>query len=197
MKKSKLFLFVALLLGASLLAACGQTAAPTGNPAQATVAPVAATVAPVPATVAPVAANNSNPSACTLLTKDDVSKVLGEAVVDTRDPSKKGILCVYQTKNLILEMNTLHAFGGWGNSVEYMKQTRVDGVGEPALDVLGLGDEAFYHGSAAYRLLLVRKGETVYSTGVRNVTADQSLSSPDNAQAMEKALAELVLSHLP
>jgi hypothetical protein len=166
----------------------------------ATVAPVAASVAPVPATVAPVAANNSNPSGpadCTLLTKDDVSKILGEAVVDARDPSKKGILCVYQTKNLILEMNTLHAFGGWGNSVEYMKQTRVDGVGDPALDVPGLGDEAFYHGFAGYRLLLVRKGDTVYSLGVRNVTADQSISSPDNAQALEKAVAGLVLSHLP
>ena len=193
MKKSKLFPFVVLLLGTSLLAACAPAAAPNGNPA--------------PATVAPVAANNSQssgsnsnptgPGTCTLLNKEDVSKVLGEAVVDTRDPSKKGILCVYQTKDLILEMNTLHAFGGWGNSVEYMKQTRVDGVGEPALDVPGLGDEAFYHGGAAYRLLLVRKGETVYSIGVRNVTADQSLSSPDNAQAMEKALSELLLSHLP
>jgi hypothetical protein len=186
MKKPKMFLFAAVLLGASLLAACGQAAAPNGNP--------------VPATAAPAAANNSQssgPADCTLLTKDDVSKVLGEAVVDARDPSKKGIICVYQTKNLILEMNTLHTFGGWGNSVEYMKQTRVNSVGEPALDVPGLGDEAFYHGSAAYRLLLVRKGETVYSIGVRNVTADQSLSSPVSAQAMEKALAELVLSHLP
>ena len=193
MKKSKLFLFVALLLGASLLAACAPAAAPTGNP-------VPATVAPAQATVAPVATNNSNPSspvACTLLTKDEVGNALGEAVVDTRDPSKKGILCVYQTKNLILELNTLHAFGGWGNSVEYMKQTRVDGVGDPALDVPGLGDEAFYHGFAGYRLLLVRKGDTVYSLGVRNVTADQSISSPDNAQALEKAVAGLVLSHLP
>ena len=193
MKKSKPFLFVALLLGTNLLAACAPAAAPNGNP-------VLATVAPVAANNSQSSGSNSNPSgpdACTLLTKDDVSKVLGEAVVDARDPSKKGILCVYQTKNLILEMNTLHAFGGWGNSVEYMKQTRVDGVGEPALDVPGLGDEAFYHGGAAYRLLLVRKGETVYSIGVRNVTADQSLSSPDNAQAMEKALSELLLSHLP
>jgi hypothetical protein len=193
MNKTGKYLFVVLLVGATLLAACGQAAVINGNPAAPAAAPIATAIPQ--STVAnsiPVNANN-----CTLVTNDDVAKVLGEAVVDARDPSKKGINCVYQTKNLILELNTLHAFGGFANSVEYMKQTRVDGVGEPALDVPGLGDEAFYHGGAAYRLLLVRKGDTVYSFGVRNVTADQSLSSPDNAQVFEKAIAELLLSRLP
>ena len=196
MNKTGKYLFVVLLVGAALLAACGQAAVVNGNSGAPAAVPPAPLATAIPqSTVAnslPVNANN-----CTLVTNDEVAKVLGEAVVDARDPSKKGINCVYQTKNLILELNTLHAFGGFANSVEYMKQTRVDGVGEPALDVPGLGDEAFYHGAAAYRLLLVRKGDTVYSFGVRNVTADQSLSSPDNAQALEKTIADLLMTRLP
>jgi hypothetical protein len=46
-------------------------------------------------------------------------------------------------------------------------------------------------------MLFVRKGEIVYTFGVRNVTADQSLSSPDNAQALEKSVADLLLTRLP
>jgi hypothetical protein len=60
-----------------------------------------------------------------------------------------------------------------------------------------LGDEAFYHGKSTYRILFVRKGDTVYTFGVRNVTADQSLSAPDNAQALEKSMADLLLPRLP
>jgi hypothetical protein len=60
-----------------------------------------------------------------------------------------------------------------------------------------LGEEAFYHGSAKYRILFVRLGATVYTFGVRNVTADQSLSSPANAQVLEKSIAGLLLGRLP
>ena len=212
MKKIGLFLFVMILL-----AACGSAPAPSAAPnvpPAASLVPAAATSAPMDtvlapavtalaelATAIPQAANPKSAPAssgvCTLVSKDEVGTVLGEAVVEVRNPDKKGVICVYQTKNLILELNTLNAFGGFANSVEYMKQTRVDGVGEPALDVPGLGEEAFYHGGAAYRLLLVRMGPTVYSIGVRNVTADQSLSSPANAQDLEKAIAVLVLGNLP
>ena len=197
MKKIGLFLFLMLLL-----AACGPAAVPSAIPSSPQIAssvPADTALAALATEIPKSASANSAPAnagVCTLVSKDEIGTILGEAVVEVRNPDKKGIICVYQTKNLILELNTLHAFGGWGNSVEYMKQTRVDGVGEPALDVPGLGDEAFYHGSAAYRLLLVRKGDTVYSLGVRNVTADQSISSPDNAQALEKAVAGLVLSRL-
>ena len=193
MNKTGKYLFVVLLVGAALLAACGQAAVTNGNSGAPAASPIA-TAIPQSTVASSIPLNANN---CTLVSNDEVGKALGEAVVDARDPSKKGINCVYQTKNLILELNTLHAFGGFANSVEYMKQTRVDGVGEPALDVPGLGDEAFYHGAAAYRLLLVRKGDTVYSFGVRNVTADQSLSSPDNAQALEKTIADLLMTRLP
>lgn len=202
MKRTGMILLSGLLIGASLLAACAQAPVPGAGPA----APVIATLAPL-ASDAPLAtaipttsgAGSSPLTAdnCTLLSKDEVGKVLGEAVVDLRDPTKNGLLCAYQTQNLILELNFLHTFGGYANSVEYMKQTRANGIGDAPLDVPGLGDEAFYHGAAVYRILLVRKGDTVYSFGIRNVTADQSLASPDNAQAMEKSAADLLLPRLP
>jgi hypothetical protein len=208
MKKTGMFPFIGILIGASLLAACGLTPVVSAGP----VAPVVATVAPVAsaapaASAAPVAsvvpqATVANSGAvpsdnCTILSKDDVGKVLGEAVVDLRDPTKHGTVCVYQTQNLILEVNFLHSFGAYADSVEYMKQTRANGVGDAPVDVAGLGDEAFYHGAAVYRLLLVRKGATVYSLGVRSVTADQSLAAPDNAQALEKSLADLLMPLVP
>ena len=205
MNKIGMFQFIGILIGASLLAACGQASAPSAAnanpvaPAVASAAPIAS-VAPLataslPSTVAnliPVSGGN-----CALLSKDDVGKVLGEAVVDLRDPTKHGTLCVYQTQNLILELTFLHTFSGFANSVDYMQKVRADGIGDTPLDVPGLADEAFYHGNSKYRMLFVRKGEIVYTFGVRNVTADQSLSSPDNAQALEKSVADLLLTRLP
>jgi hypothetical protein len=196
MNKTGLYLFVLILIGASLLAACGQVPAANANSSAPAVAPLSQ-----PATAIPQSTNaNSNPANagnCSLLSKDEVGTVLGEAVVDVRDPVKDGSLCVYQTQNLILELSFIHKFGGYTDSVTYMQATRTNNIGDAPVDVPGLGDEAFYHGSAAYRLLLVRKGDTVYSFGVRNVTADQSLSSPANAQALEKSIAELLLPRLP
>jgi hypothetical protein len=135
-----------------------------------------------------------------VLSQDEVGKILAEPVVEVRDPAKDGSLCVYQTQNLILEFNTQRIFGGFGDSVNFMKQLRAIGIesGDTPLDVPGLGDEAFYKGgSGLIRVLMIRKGAIVYSFGLRNITADQSLSSPDNAQALEKSLADLLLSRLP
>jgi hypothetical protein len=196
MNKTGLYLFVVILIGASLLAACGQAPAQNANSSAPAGAPLSQPATSIPqstnANSAPVNANN-----CTLLSKDEVGKVLGEPVVEVRDPAKDGSLCVYQTQNLILEVLFIHKFGGYVDSVQYMQATRTSGIGEAPVDVPGLGDEAFYHGSSAYRILLVRKGDTVYSFGLRNVTADQSLSSPANAQPMEKAIADLLLPRLP
>jgi len=195
MKKSGMYLFVLILIGASVLVACGQ--APTQNANSS--APASAPLAPVATAIPQSTKTNSTGSAgnCTLLSKDEVGTVLAEAVVEVRDPAKNGDLCVYQTQNLILEVSFIHKFGGFADSIGYMQGTRTNNIGDAALDVPGLGDEAFYHGSSVYRILLVRKGDIVYSFGVRNVTADQSLSSPDNAQASEKAIAELLLPRLP
>ena len=201
MKNIGMFLLIGILIGASLLTACGQAPAPSANPAAPAVASIAPLASAAPAaTASPQSAvASSNPTTgdnCALLSKDEVGKVLGEAVVDLRDPTKHGTLCVYQTQNLILELAFLHTFSGYANSVAYMQQVRADGMGDAPLDVPGLGDESFYHGNAKYRILFVRKGDTVYTFGVRNVTADQSLSSPDNAQALEKSMADLLISRL-
>ena len=197
MKKIGLLLFVMLLL-----AACGLTPVQGTGPA----APVIATVAPLAsaaplattipaATVAntvPVAGNN-----CALLSKDEIGKVLGETVVDLKDPTKDGTLCEYLTQNLILELGFYHIFIGSGNSVNYMQQLRTDGIGVAPVEVTGLGDESLYHGESNHRVLYVRKGDTVYAIGIRNVTADNSISSPDNAQALEKSLADLLMTRVP
>ncbi len=192
---NRLWMMIALSSVVLFAAACGQAAAPSVNPG----APAVASLAPLP-TAIPQSTDTSSipPTAnnCTLLSKDDVGKVLAEDVVDVREPSPDGSICVYQTKNLILELTFIHKFGGFVNSVKYMEGVRTNGIGDSPLDVPGLGDEAFYHGSSKYRLLQVRKGDTVYGFGVRNVTSDQSLSSPENAQALEKAVADLLLSRL-
>jgi hypothetical protein len=91
----------------------------------------------------------------------------------------------------------LHKFGSFGDSVKYMEGARTNGIGDSPLDVPGLGDEALYHGSSKYGLLLVRKGDRVYGFGVRNVTSDESISFPENVQALEKAVADLLLTRLP
>ncbi len=196
MNKTGLYPFVLILIGASLLAACGQAPVSNVNSSAPAVAPQSqpATAIPQSTTANSAPANAGN---CTLLSKDEVGTALGEAVADLRDPVKDGSLCVYQTQSLILEVSILHKFGGYADSVTYMQATRTNNIGDAPVEVPGLGDEAFYHGSAAYRILLVRKGATVYSFGIRNVTADQSLSSPANSQALEKAIADLLLPRVP
>jgi len=191
MRKNRMFSFAIILIGAILMAACGQAAAPTANasaPAVATNAPPAqASPKPTDVNSAPLATGN-----CSLLSKDEIGTVLGEPVVDVRDEAKSTI-CAYQTANLILEMNFLNT--GGVTAEQYMQNIR--SINENGVSITGLGDDAFNKASPVYPILLVRKGDSVYSFGVRNVTADQSLSSPDNAQALEKSVAELLMSRLP
>jgi hypothetical protein len=197
-KKTVLFLLVAILL-----AACSQAVAPNAGPAatspavgQTTSAPQAA-ASPIPTTASSKPGTTAN---CTVLSKDEVGTILGESVVDVRDPAKDGSLCVYQTQNLILELNTQTAFGGFVDGVNFMQQFRANYIasGDTPLDVQGLGDEAFYHGGSGYvRVLLVRRGAIVYSFGLRKVTTDYSLVSPDNVEELERALADLLFTRVP
>jgi hypothetical protein len=201
-KKLGTIQLMTILLGASLLAACAQTAplAPLANPN-----PSATTVSvPVTATtVAPVATSTpkSSPTSsipltagnCTLLTKDDVSKVLAQAVEEVRDPVHDGTLCEYQTKNLILDLAVVPKAPG-ETGVQYMQRVRAS-LGQSALDVPGLGDEAFYALLTSHAILRVRKGDSVYSFGLKGVSPADTLSLED-AKAKEKALAELLLSRL-
>jgi hypothetical protein len=198
MNKTSMYAFVVIMIGASLLAACGQAPATSANPTAPAVAPLGQVATAIPQSAS--ANTTASGGHCAVLSKDEVGTILGEAVVDLRDPAKDGSLCVYQTQNLILELNTQTVFGGFVDSVNFMKQIRANDItsGDTPLDVPGLGDEAFYNGGSGFvRVLLVRKGAIVYSFGIRNITTDQSLSSPDNAQAMEKALADLILTRVP
>jgi hypothetical protein len=198
---------VLVLFAAILLAACGQAATPNANPVAKAAAPNANlvdTAVPPQSATSPIATTaSSKPVAaanCTVLSKEEVGNILGEAVIEVRDPAKDGSLCVYQTQNLILELNTQTAFGGFVDSVNFMQQFRANYInsGDTPLDVPGLGDEAFYHGGSGYvRVLLVRRGAIVYSFGLRKVTTDYSLVSPDNVEELERALALLLFTRVP
>jgi hypothetical protein len=188
MKKTGLFQFVLILVGAILLVACGQAASPGVIPGAQVLAPIP-TETPKPADAGSLSLPTGN---CTLLSKDEIGTVLGETVVEVRDEAKNTI-CAFQTANLILEMNFLNTGAMTGE--QYMQNIR--SINENGVSITGLGDDAFNKASPVYPILIVRKGNSVYSFGLRNVTADQSLSSPDNAQELEKAIAELLLSRLP
>jgi hypothetical protein len=180
MKKTTPFLFVVLLLGASLLAACGQT----GTPGTGAVVPAATDSSQS-------SGSNSIPSssdACSLVPKDAVSQVLGQAVVAVT-PKGLGGDCLYTAASLSFEL-TFFTSGG----TQYMQDTRAK-LGDLALDVPGLGDEAFYNTNSFVNTLMVRKGDAVYLVDVMNAPSSQELS-PDGVRAMEKALAEQLLSNL-
>ena len=186
--------FSSVILVAS---ACGQAATPGANSSTNPDAAVVASLAPLATEISQPAATDAPPvtaNNCTLLSNDEIGNVLDEAVVEARQPAKDGSVCDYQTQNLILELTFLHKFGGFNSSTAYMDNIRTND--ETTVDAPGLGDEALYHGQPAYRLLLVRKGDTVYGFGVRNASAD-SFSSPDNAQDLEKSMADLLLGRAP
>ena len=209
MKKLGTIRTVVILLGASLLAGCAQAALPNPNPTVPAVSvPVSAPTVSVPVTaptvapLAPLASSTPKSSStssipltagnCTLLTKDDVSKVLAQAVEEVRDPVHNGSICEYQTKNLILVLAVANVPGVPG--VQTMQRVLASLGG--GVDVPGLGDEAFYSLLNSHAILSVRKGDSVYSFTLKGVSPADTLSLED-AKAKEKALAELLLSHLP
>lgn len=184
MKRQGTFLFAVVLLGASLTAACGQVVTPNANPSAPSGAPLA-TETPNSSDLNPIPLKSD---ACTLLTRDDVSKVLGQAV-DEATAKGLGGVCSYKTKTLSFDL-TVFASGG----TTYMQQVRAK-IGDLALVVPGLGDEAFYNTNSFINTLLVRKGDAVYLIDVMNEPSSQELS-PEDVQAKEKALAEQLLSSL-
>jgi hypothetical protein len=191
MRKNGMFSFAIMLIGAILMAACGQAATPTANAS----APAVATPAPLATAIPKTTDANSSSVAtsnCSIVSKDEIGTVLGEVIVDAREKGN-GTICAYQTANLILEINFLNT-GGF-TPEQYMQNIR--SINENGVSITGLGDDAFNTAKPAYPILHVRKGNSVFTFGLRNVTADQSLSSPDNAQALEKSVAELLISRLP
>ena len=183
MKKLGTIRTVVILLGASLLAGCGQATLPNPNPT------VPAVSVPVSApTVAPLATPTSKPStasssnACTLLTLADVNKVLGQTFVPDEGTGQYG-RCAYtfQLSGIdLLISNT----GGTKN----MKINRTS-LAELAVDVPGLGDEAFFNvGSST---LFFRKGDAMYALSYLNSRVTQ-----EDKIAKDTILARLLLSRL-
>jgi hypothetical protein len=173
---------ILLISGIALLAtACGSPAATqsTDMPTVATAKPESSSTSSIPLKA----------DACTLLTKDDVSKVLGQAVEEATGKGLGGV-CSFTTKDLSFDLTVVHSGGA-----KYMQDTRAK-LGDLALDVAGLGDGAFYNTNSFINTLFVGKGDAVYLIDVMNGPSSQTLS-PEDVQAKEKALAEVLLSHLP
>jgi hypothetical protein len=167
---------MAILLGITLvISACGgATAAAPSN---------AVGVKPT------TGASSGSKSASTLLSKEEVGQIFGQPVVDVREKGN-GTIVVYQTKSLILEVLSLKT--GGISAADYMKGVR-ETNGNAAL-VAGVGDEAFYN-TTAYRIFFVRKGDSVYSFGLRSEPVS-SVPSDTDIKAMEKSIAELFFSKL-
>jgi hypothetical protein len=174
-----------------LAAACGGSVPPTTNPAaipvNGVVATAASAVVPTLESVATSVASKGL-EACSLLTKDEVSKVLATPV-DTAVSSGLGGVCSYTSKNLKIDFTFAGPTGGASAMATTLKN-----LGAAALVVPGLGDQAFYNTNSANTLLLL-KGDAEYMFSVSDTTF-QPLD-PAMVQATEKALAVQLLSKLP
>jgi hypothetical protein len=123
-----------------------------------------------------------------MLTKNDVSKVLGSPV-DTATGSGLGGVCTYTSKNLEIDFTIAgHTGGAKAMAIDLAR------LGNLALVVPGLGDQAFYNTNSSYALFVL-KGDAEYLFNMSDVTY-QPLD-PAVVQTTEKALAVQLLSHLP
>jgi len=116
MQNLKTFRFIVILMSASLLAACGQAALLKENPTLSAVAPTAAPVAK--ANPATTSSTSPKVSACVLLTKDDVSKVLGQPI-QTAEEKGLGGVCSYKSNNLSIDLTVTHTGG-----TKFLQQNR-------------------------------------------------------------------------
>jgi len=192
-KSSGIWMMIVVSSVALLVSACGGSVVNSSNLVPTTVKEVVSSV--IKSTDTPLATANPKPSstsssplkvdACTLLTKDEVSKVLGQTVDEVTGKGLGGV-CSYKTKDLSFDL-TVSASGG----IKYLQDTRAK-IGDNALDVPGLGDGAFYNTFS--NTLFLRKGDAVY---LFNLYDSSMQLSTEDVQAKQKALAEQLLSHLP
>jgi hypothetical protein len=181
------FWMISILESVVLLAsACGSAASPTTAPVAA--APTSESAAAATQGSAPAGSSANTPDPCTLLTKDDVSKVLGVPVL-TAELSGLGGVCTYTTSNLKIDFTTTGQMGG----IQAMNTTLTN-LGALALVVPGLGDQAFYNTNSA-NALFVLKGDAEYLFSMSDLNYQEL--DPAVVQATEKALAEQMLSNLP
>ncbi len=185
------FWMIAVFMSIVLLAtACASSSARTANPGDNSdnLSPASASVTAPTQVAAEVNPASNTTDACTLLTKDDVSQVLGTPV-DTAVASGLGGVCTYTSVNLRIDFTIAGHTGG----IQAMNTTLAN-LGDLALVVPGLGDLAFYNTNSAYALFVL-KGDAEYLFGMNDVNY-QPLD-PAVVQATEKALAVQLLSHLP
>jgi hypothetical protein len=170
--------------------ACAGAAATPVNSAG-TTGNVASTSAPVdvPTQVQTVASpSTTKADACTYLTQDDVSQALG-VTASAGVSSGLGGVCTYTTTDLSVEFTVFHTGG-----TQYLADGLVK-LGDLALVVPGLGDQAFFNTNSFVNSLLVRKGDAAFIFSVSDLT--YTTYTLEDLQAKEKALAEQMFTHLP
>jgi hypothetical protein len=170
--------------------ACAGAAATPANPAG-TTGNNASTSAPVdvPTQLPTVASPSATKAdACTYLTQDDVSKALGITAAAGVSSGLGGV-CMFTTTDLKVELTVTHTGG-----TQYLADTLAS-LGDLALVVPGLGDQAFFNTNSVVNALLFRKGDAAFIISVSDLT--YTTYTPEDLQAKEKALAEQMLTHIP
>jgi hypothetical protein len=182
-QSNRLWMMIALSSVALFAAACGASSTPSvnsGNPPRAI--PTASEVVP---TQVP---SSGKTDACVLLTQDDVSTALGVTVISAESLGLGGV-CTYKTADLKIDFTTAGNMGG----IDAMA-TQLASLGNLALIVPGLGDQAFYNTNAGSPLFLL-KGDAEYLFSISSINY-QPLDATA-VQATEKLLAVELLSKLP
>ena len=134
------------------------------------------------ATATSKSSSKSAIDACVLLTKDDVNQVLGQAFEPLAGTGQYDI-CAYTFQLARIDLTITHTGG-----TRSMAITRTR-LAEMALDVPGLGDEAFYNVNSS--TLFVRKGDAMYVMSYLD-----SMVTQEDKIAKEKVLAGLLLGRL-
>ena len=180
MNKYMFLRILSLIISVSLLAGCAKSSLPTS-----TQVPSGAYSAAAPTQTPAAPASNTNAEgACTLLTQADVAKALG-LTIDSAVESGLGGTCTYSTTDLTIELTFSHT--GGIKSV----QTTLANLGELAILVPGLGDQAFINTNV--NTLFVLKGDAIY---LINVSDSSYKLTVEDRQAMEKSIAEQLLQNL-
>jgi len=207
MKKTGKFPLVIFLIGASLLAACGQAAVPTANasaPAVVSVPPAAGASSPAVTSPAPTATPSPEPTVapppaltladCTLLSLDQIGTVLGEAVVtDSEVVEGPFTRCEYKTDSWNFNLTFDHGTGSGASFMEIYRNT----FGDKAITIPGLGDDAIGVSSdASYLDIYLIQGNSKIIMDLSKVKMVVG-GTPPNPEEKEKALTELLFSHLP
>jgi hypothetical protein len=184
MKNLLVFRIIGILVATSLLAACSSVSQPSTNPAPPAVSAPAAIVPESP-NPTPAIPNAKGPDACTFLTREDVSKVLG-VTVDAGTLTGLGGVCTFTTKDVSIDLTVIHTGGA-----KYLEDLKAK-IGDTILAMDGVGDAAVYNTFASS--LIFSKGDAAYLIGLSDLT--HSLTDEDK-QAKQKALAAQMLTHLP